>query len=224
MHNPASMPGGINYDRLYEFRFRDVDQSAKVAVWTEIARDLHERLGRPQRVLDPAAGSCEFINAVPAAERWAVDRVSFEGVETAPGINLVIADVMEAELPAGHFDGALVSNFLEHLPDPDAVADFLERLRGWMAPGGRVAILGPNIRYCADTYWDCADHWVGLTHVAIEEHLYAAGFTPRATHAKYLPYSFRGILPASAGLTRVYLRTPLAWRLLGKQFLVIAER
>jgi len=214
----------INYERLYEYRFRDVDQTAKVAVWSEIARFVHEQLGRPSRVLDPAAGTCEFINAVPAAERWAIDRVSFDGVRTAPGTKLVISDVMDADLPADYFDGAFVSNFLEHLPTPDSIAAFLERMHGWMSPGGKIAILGPNIRYCPDVYWDCADHWLGLTHVAIEEHLYAAGFKPRVTHPRFLPYSFRGGLPASAKLTNLYLRTPAAWRVLGKQFLVIAER
>lgn len=218
------MPAGINYERLYDYRFRDVDGSAKAAVWSEIAGFVHERLGRPARVLDPAAGTCEFINAVPAAERWAVDRVSFDGVQTAPGTKLVISDVMAAELPADYFDGAFVSNFLEHLTTPDAVADFLARMHGWMSPGGSIAILGPNYRYCSDVYWDCADHWLALTHVAIEEHLYAAGFAVRETHPRFLPYSFRGGLPASPRLTNLYLRTPAAWRVLGKQFLVIAER
>ena len=218
------MPTTINYERLYEYRFRDVDQDARAEVWSEIASFVHERLGRPARVLDPAAGTCEFINAVPAAERWAIDRVSFDGVRTAPGTNLVISDVMDADLPSGHFDGAFVSNFLEHLPTPDAIAAFLERMHGWMTPGGSIAILGPNYRYCSDVYWDCADHWLALTHVAIEEHLYSAGFTLRETHPRFLPYSFRGVLPASARLTGLYLRTPLAWRMLGKQFLVIADR
>ena len=214
----------INYERLYEYRFRDVDQAAKARVWSEIAVFIHEQLGRPARMLDPAAGSCEFINAVPSAERWAVDRMSFEGVDTAPGTKLVVSDIMDAELPADYFDGALVSNFLEHLETPDAVGALLGRMHGWMAPGGRIAIVGPNIRYCADSYWDCADHWLGLSHVAIEEHLYAAGFEPIVTHPRFLPFSFRSILPHSPRLTAAYLRTPAAWRLLGKQFLVIAER
>jgi hypothetical protein len=214
----------INYERLYEYRFRNVDPAGKVAVWTEVARYLHEQLGRPEKVLDPAAGSCEFINAVPAGERWAVDRKSFDGIDTAPGTRLVVSDIMEAGLPADYFDGALVSNFLEHLPTPDAVGAFLARMHGWMAPGGSIAVLGPNIRYCSDSYWNCADHWLGLTHIAIEEHLYAAGFKPRISHPRFLPFSFRGILPASGRLTRMYLNTPLAWRVLGKQFLVIADR
>lgn len=214
----------INFERLYEYRFRDVDDSAKVAVWAEIARFLHGVLGRPETVLDPAAGSCEFINAVPAKERWAVDRVAYEGVELAAGVRFVAADVFEADLPAAHFDGSLVSNFLEHLESPDAIGTFLERMLEWTAPGGRIAVMGPNYRYCSDVYWDCADHYLALTHVAIEEHLYAAGFEPVRTEPRFLPYSFRGLLPPSARATAAYLRAPAAWRLLGKQFLVIGER
>src|SRR6476469_4685996 len=128
--------------------------------------------------------------------------------------------IMAAELPGDHFDGVFASNFLEHLYDQEAIAAFLEKMNRAMEAGGRIAIMGPNYRYCAGEYWDCADHYVALTHVAIEEHLYAAGFEPERTIPRYLPYSFRGILPPSRKLTAVYLRTPLAWSLLGKQFLV----
>jgi SAM-dependent methyltransferase len=131
---------------------------------------------------------------------------------------------MEVELPAEHFDGVFVSNFLEHLHDQEAIAVFLEKMREAMTTGGRIAIMGPNYRYCSDEYWDCADHYVALTHVAIAEHLYAAGFEPERIFPRYLPYSFRGILPPSTALTRMYLRFRPAWKLLGKQFLVIGRR
>ncbi len=81
-------------------------------------------------------------------------------------------------------------------------------MHGAMEKGGRIAIMGPNYRYCSDEYWDCADHYVALTHMAIGEHLYAAGFEPIKTIPRYLPYSFRGILPPSPALTRMYLKTP----------------
>jgi hypothetical protein len=97
-------------------------------------------------------------------------------------------------------------------------------MRDRLAPGGRIAIMGPNFRYCAKEYFDCADHTVILTHVGVEEHLYAAGFDVEAVEPRFLPYSFRGRLPASAALTRRYLGLPLAWRLLGKQFLAIGRR
>jgi SAM-dependent methyltransferase len=213
----------INYQRLYAYRFRDVDQASREAVWREIARYVHARMGAPAVVLDPAAGRGEFISAVPAAERWSVDLVS-QGDLEGSGVKVIIADIMDAELPAGHFDGIFVSNFLEHLPDQNAVAALLARLNDAMRPGGRIAIMGPNFKYCARDYFDCADHTLVLSHVGLAEHLHAAGFEIEALYPKFLPYSFRGLLPPSPLMTRVYLRLPLAWKFLGKQFLAIARK
>ena len=217
---PAS---GINYERLYAYRFRDVDQASRQKVWNEIARYIHRRLGEPRSVLDPAAGRGEFITAVPADDRWGVDLVRQGDLESA-GVKMIIGDIMDVELPREHFDGVFLSNFLEHLPDQDSVGTVLAKLREAMQPGGRIAIMGPNFKYCARDYFDCADHTVILTHVAVAEHLNAAGFSVTAVVPRFLPYSFRGLLPPSPLLTRIYLRTPVLWRLLGKQFLVLARK
>ncbi len=214
---------GINFQRLYEYRFHGVDQAGREKVWREIARYVHGRMGAPRRVLDPAAGRGEFIVAVPAAERWGVDLVS-HGDAGLAGVKMIIADIMDADLPDDYFDGVFLSNFLEHLADQNAVADVLARLSRAMQPGGRIAIMGPNFKYCAKEYFDCADHTVILSHVAVAEHLYAAGFELAAVHPKFLPFSFRGVLPPSARLTKAYLGTPLLWQALGKQFLVIARK
>ncbi|HMD93231.1 MAG TPA: methyltransferase domain-containing protein [Trebonia sp.] len=219
----APSRGGINYERLYAYRFRHVDQDSRQAVWREIARYVHRRMGAPERMLDPAAGRGEFITAVPAAERWGVDLVG-HGVPESSGVKMIISDIMDAGLPDHYFDGVFMSNFLEHLPDQNAVAAVLAKLYAAMEPGGRIAVVGPNFRYCARTYFDCADHTVVLSHVAVAEHLYAAGFEVAAVSPRFLPYSFRGLLPPSPLLTRMYLRTPLAWRLLGKQFLVLGRK
>jgi len=214
---------GLNYERLYEYRFRDVDQASRQAVWREIARYLYARMGEPRCVLDPAAGRGEFITAVPAAERWGVDLVRQADLESA-GVKMIIADIMDADLPPDYFDGVFLSNFLEHLPDQNAVAVVLSRLLDAMRPGGRIAIMGPNFRYCAKDYFNCADHSVILTHVGVAEHVYAAGFDVTTVTPRFLPYSFRGLLPPSPRLTRTYLRVPVLWRLFGKQFLVIARK
>src|SRR5436305_3060025 len=102
----------MNYQRLYEYRFKDVDQSARVAVWREIASFVHAQLGRPERVLDPAAGRGEFINAVPARERWAVDQVAYAEGTYDPQVKSIVSDVLEADLPQDFFGGIFVSNFL----------------------------------------------------------------------------------------------------------------
>jgi hypothetical protein len=212
----------LNHERIYEYRFRGVDQQARDAVWSEIGPFVYRRLGSPDRVLDPAAGRCEFLNAIPARERWGVDL--HEHSWPHPGVKLVVGDALEVDLPEAYFGGIWISNFLEHLPDQDAVATFLARMHGRLEPGGRIAVMGPNFRYCAREYFDCADHNVILTHVGVEEHLYGAGFEIEDVNARFLPYSFRSRFPSSPALTRRYLATPLAWRLLGKQFLVVGRR
>jgi len=57
-----------------------------------------------------------------------------------------------------------VSNVLEHLPSQDAVGAALARIGESLAAGGRTdAVTGPNFRYCARGYFDCADHTLALT-------------------------------------------------------------
>jgi SAM-dependent methyltransferase len=213
----------INYERLYEYRFKDVDQASRQRVWQVIARDIYSRMGCPEVVLDPAAGRCEFINAIPARDRWMVDHVAAVS-DLDPSINAIQADIFETDLPLDYFDGVFVSNFLEHLPNQDAVGELLAKLHRSMQTGGRIAVMGPNWKYCAKEYFDCADHTLALSHIALEEHLYAAGFAIGSVRSRYLPYSFRGILPPSPWLTSAYLKLPMAQRILGKQFLLIATK
>jgi hypothetical protein len=214
----------MNYQRLYEYRFRDVAQDRRTVVWNAVADTLYRLLKRPVRVLDPAAGRCELINAVPSPERWAVDAIAYEEGAAAEGTRLIVSNIMDADLPARHFDGIFVSNFLEHLLSQESVAAFLEKMYDCTSPRGRIAIMGPNFRHCAREYFDFADHTVILTERGVEEHLYAAGFDVVAVHPRFLPYTFTGRIPSHPALVRAYLRLPLAWRLLGKQFLVIGER
>ena len=219
----AGGSGGLDYGRLYEFRFRDVEQRARQTVWNEIGPFVWKRMGCPHRVLDPAGGRGEFVNSIAADERWLVDLVDYPHRRTAPGVKVVIGDVLSLDLPRDYFDGIFVSNLLEHLPDPDAVAGFLARMRETLAPGGVLAIMGPNFKYCAREYFDCADHVLALTHVSVEEHLIAADFELQEIVPRFLPFSFRSRLPASAPLARLYLQIPLLWRVAGSQFLLLAR-
>jgi ubiquinone/menaquinone biosynthesis C-methylase UbiE len=212
----------VNYERLYEYRFRLVDQRARELVWREIARFIYEELGNPETILDPAAGRGEFVGSVPSRERWAIDRIPRDGADGT--IRWVVGDVLEAELPPSYFDAIFVSNFLEHLATQETVALFLAKMRRTLRPGGRIAVVGPNFKYCARDYFDFADHVLPLTHKAVIEHLHAAEYHILSAESRFLPYSFTGRLPASPGLARAYLRFKPAWRLLGRQFLVVAHR
>ncbi len=213
----------MNYERIYEFRFRGVDLAAKFKVWKQIAAYLYEKMGEPERILDPAAGYCEFINQVPSKEKWAVDMSPAVEKNAAPEVKAVVADIFAADLPKNHFDAVFMSNFLEHLPSAERIYDFLSGLKDILREGGLVCIVGPNFKYCSREYYDCADHLVPLTHIAVEELLYSAGYEIVESHGKFLPFSFRGLLPPSPTLTRIYLRMPFLWHVLGKQFLIIAR-
>ncbi len=212
----------LDYSRLYEYRFKDVDQHSRQIVWNEIAAFLWERMGRPRRVLDPAGGRGEFVNAVPAEECWLVDIVDYPERRTDPRVRIVIGNLFEIELPTAYFDGVFASNLLEHFHSPEEVGAFLDRMRATLAPGGVLALMGPNFKYCARDYFDCADHLLALTHVSVQEHLFAAGYRVQEVVPRFLPFSFRSRLPASGPLTRLYLRMPFLWPLQGKQFLVLA--
>jgi 2-polyprenyl-3-methyl-5-hydroxy-6-metoxy-1,4-benzoquinol methylase len=211
----------MNYERIYEYRFKDVDHEAKLRVWREISSWLYKRYGRPVTVLDPAAGMGEFIATIPASERWAVDQVD-HGLSILEGVNVQVALLADAQLPEAHFDLIFVSNLLEHLPSQEAVAELLGHFRSLVRPRGRIVVMGPNFRYCTTEYFDCADHVTPLTDRSTAEHLYGAGFRIEEVIPRFLPFSFRSKFPASPFLTRTYLRSPLAWRLLGRQFLISA--
>ena len=211
----------MDFERLYQFRFRDVDQYERRAVWSVIADDLFVRMGRPRVVLDPACGRGEFISSVPAKDRWAIDQMESVAELEHLGVHTIVSDMFAVDLPPKHFDAILLSNTLEHLMTYHDVQRCLKKMHAAIRPGGVVAVLGPNFKYCAKEYFDCADHVLALTEVSVEEHLFAAGFEIRSVLPRYLPYSFRGWLPPSERLTRFYLRSPWAFPLLGKQFLVI---
>lgn len=215
----------MDLDRIYAYRFRDVDHAKRRMVWGELALFLHERLKRPQVMLDPAAGMCEFINAAPAKEKWAVDlNEPFVRAHANKDLHIVIGDTRTADLPKDHFDAVFVSNFLEHLHTQEEVADFLAKLHSHLKPGGRIAVMGPNFKYVFREYFDFADHTVVLSELGVAEHLYGAGFEVEVIHPRFLPLSFRGGLPVNRFLVRAYLSMPWAWRFFGKQFLLIGRK
>lgn len=215
----------MDLDRIYAYRMHGVDALKREMVWKEIAQFMYRKLGNPQCIVDPAAGMCQFINNVPSPERWAVDMNGpFLQDHAREGVKQVVADTLKADLPKDHFDGVFVSNFLEHLNSQAEVAEFLAKMHGHMRKGGRIAIMGPNFKYAYKEYFDFADHTVILSELGVAEHLFGAGFEVEVVHPRFLPLSFRSGSMLSRSLVRAFLAMPWAWRLFGKQFLLIARK
>ncbi|MFN8238755.1 MAG: methyltransferase domain-containing protein [Chitinophagales bacterium] len=217
----------MNHNRIYEYRFANVDMQKKNVVWKEIAHFLYNtHLNKPQKTLDPAGGLCEFINHVPSSERWTIDLSDEVKKFAAPDIKTIIGNNLEVELPENYFDGVFISNFLEHLNSQFEVADFLERMFKTLKSKGRIVIMGPNFRYTYKDYFNFADHTVILTELGVAEHLYGAGFNIVKNYPQFLPLSFRskGFLPVNSFIIKTYLNMPFAWKFLGEQFLLVAEK
>lgn len=129
-------------------------------------------------------------------------------------------------MPSNYFDAVFISNFLEHLDSQEDVARLIKRMFDSIKVGGKIVIMGPNFKYAYKEYFDFADHKVILTELGVAEHLIGAGFHLVKIIPRFLPLSFRsgGFLPVTKFTVNSYLHFPLAWRFLGKQFLVVAEK
>src|SRR5690348_2972066 len=101
----------MNYERIYQYRFQGVDVKKKNLTWNEIACFVYKKMRAPEKIIDPAAGMCEFINMVPSKEKWAVD-MNKEFVEkwAAKDVKIVVGDNLTVDLPKNYFDGIFISN------------------------------------------------------------------------------------------------------------------
>ena len=218
------MTTDVDLDRIYDHRFGDADARVKDTIWREIAAYLQRWVPSDARVLDVACDLGYFVRHIRAGERWATD-IRDVASSLGPDVRFVQVDglALTGALPRAYFDVVFVSNYLEHLANPDAVIAQLREIRSVLKTAGRLIVLQPNIRYVGAAYWDFIDHRVALTERSLVEAANAAGFEVETLIPRFLPYTTKSRLPRSGWLVRTYLRLPVAWRLLGKQTLLVAR-
>jgi SAM-dependent methyltransferase len=211
--------------RLYGDRFAGLS-AYRNAVWQRLCRDYFSRwIPASATVLDLGAGHCEFVNNVTAARKYALD-LNPDAKEAANAdVTLLLHDCTTPwPIEADHIDVVFTSNFLEHLPDKDAILDALHQAHRVLRPGGKIIAMGPNARKVGGKYWDFFDHHVALTERSLAEAFESAGFHVTTCVGQFLPYTMSGGRPKPVGLVTLYLKMPWAWKILGQQFLVVAER
>jgi SAM-dependent methyltransferase len=220
------MDNASELEELYQQRFRQEDLAPKHAIWKVLCRDFFQKFIRPtDRVVDIGAGYCEFINNIQARDKIAVDLNPEVKRFAAPDVRVINAPCTAIkEIEASSVDAVFMSNFLEHLPSKAMVLDTFREAWRILSPGGKIIVLQPNIRFLPGEYWDFFDHHTPLTDRSLVEGLRLAGFEPTVVLPKFLPYTTKSRLPKSTIFVRLYLRVPLAWRILGKQAFVVAEK
>ena len=176
-------------------------------------------------VLDLGAGWGEFTRNVTAREKYAMDLNPDTGRRVEGFARFLQQDCSTPwPLPDGALDVVFTSNFLEHLPDKEAVDATLREAHRCLKPGGRIVCMGPNVRYVPGAYWDFWDHHIPITDASMAEALALQGFEVLERVARFLPYTMSGNRQTPLAFVRAYLRLPVAWPLFGKQFLVVAAK
>jgi SAM-dependent methyltransferase len=214
-------------DQLYRNRFPPDVVARRAAIWRILCRDwFAKHIPTSARVLEVAAGYCEFINNIPAAERVAIDLNPETRQHAAADVvvHLAAAESVAKVVPTSYFDTAFMSNFLEHCRSREHVLDVLRSVWSVLRPGGSLLILGPNFRYCLKQYFDYFDHYLPLTEKAVVEALQLTGFRVEIVQARTLPFTFRSRLPSWPWLVKLYLRLPIFWRLFGAQFFLVGRK
>lgn len=211
---------------LYRIRFAKEQLPRKNAIWKVISDNFLNRFVKSSdTVIDVACGYGEFINNICAGRKIAIDLNPDARTFLNPDIEFHQARASNLEaVVATRVDVLFTSNFLEHLPDKKALDEFLEQVKAVLKPGGKYIILGPNLRYLPGQYWDFYDHHLGLTHLSLCEALWLKGFAIELCIDRFLPFTTQGGLPTHPWLVWLYLKIPLIWKLLGKQFFIVARK
>jgi SAM-dependent methyltransferase len=210
---------------IYGQRFAG-NQLYRRKVWQVLTADFFQELiGPSAAVLDLGCGYGEFINQITAREKYGMDLNPDSARMLAGGIQFFHQDCSQPwPLPEHALDAVFTSNFFEHLPDKATLGRTIEQARRCLKPGGRLIALGPNIKYLPGAYWDFWDHYLSLTELSLSEGLRNRGFKIERCYERFLPYTMADGRQYPLGLLRLYLKLPLAWRLFGKQFLVVAVK
>ena len=212
-------------EAIYRKRFSG-SSAYRDRVWRVLVEEFFQRyVPGDASVLDLGCGHGEFINHVAARVKYGMDLNPASGRLLAREVRFLEQDCATPwPLPDGSLDVVFTSNFLEHLPDKPSLVDTFEQAGRCLRPGGSFVAVGPNIRCLPGAYWDFFDHQLPLTELSMCEGLQQHGFEIQVCRRRFLPYTMSDGREYPIALLRAYLALPVLWRLLGRQFLVVAVR
>ena len=218
-HSPADL------QRIYGKRF-SANLEYRRKIWRVLIERVFQRYAQPRAaVLDLGCGYGEFINQISCASKFAMDMNPDAPRHLDTNVKCLLQDCSARwPLEDSSLDLVFTSNFFEHLPDKPALGRTLDEIYRCLKPGGSLIAMGPNVKYLPGAYWDFWDHYLPLTELSVNEALETRRFEVKKCVARFLPYTMAKGPQFPLFFLRLYLAVPLAWRLFGKQFLVIATR
>ena len=211
--------------KIYHRRFvRTADYRNKV--WQVLTREFFSRWVKPDStVLDLGCGYGEFINNIQAVRKFAMDLNPDAISHLAKNIEFLHQDCSAPwPMAENSLDVVFTSNFFEHLPDKESLNRTLRQALRALKPGGRLIALGPNIKYLHGEYWDFYDHHVYLTETSLGEAMEVEGYEIDVIKPRFLPFTMVKAPEYPMFFVRLFIALPLLWKLLGRQFLVVARK
>jgi SAM-dependent methyltransferase len=222
---PRMKPNPAELEAIYSERF-DEHIAYRNNVWRVLISEFFNPYVEPNAiVLDLGCGYGEFINNVVCRQKYAMDLNPRAKNYLKEEVILLPQDCSAPwPLPDASLDLVFTSNFFEHLPSKEALSDALTQAARCLRPGKRLVAMGPNIRFVGGAYWNFYDHHLALTDISLVEAMRVHGLRIERVIPRFLPYTMVNRRPVPERLVRLYLKLPLMWRIMGAQFLVIAQK
>ena len=222
------MGSGKSREDIVQLQYRQRFSQAtdyRNALWSVLCRNFFQRyVCRESTLLDLGCGWGEFSNNIQARKKYAMDMNPDAAERLNDDVELFLQDC-STPWPLGDasLDIVFTSNFLEHLPQKLDVELTISEVKRCLKPGGVFIALGPNVRLLPGAYWDFWDHHVHISDRSLVELLAMKGFGITEQHAAFLPYTMSDGKQPNLLLVKLYLQFRFFWKLLGKQFLVVAR-
>lgn len=209
-------------DDAYHLTRFPPDPRRRVLWQTLVACVFQKQIPPEAVVLELGAGYGDFINAVKARRRLAVDRWPGMVAHLEAGVEGLVTSIASLEGVADDsVDYVFSSNCFEHVPQPDLLA-CLSQLRRKMKRGAMLSIVQPNFKCCFREYFDDYTHVTVYTADGLSGLLAANGFRIVRCVPRFLPLTLKSRLPVRPWLIRLYLMSP--FKPLAKQMLISAIR
>jgi SAM-dependent methyltransferase len=211
--------------KLYTTRFTG-QEDYRNRIWRLLTSEFFSRWVKPtDTVLDLGCGYGEFINNISAAKKYAMDLNPSTRNQVVPDVEFLEQDCsLPWPLPDNALDIVFTSNFFEHLPTKQVLLLTMMEGQRCLKPGGRLIAMGPNVKYLPGAYWDFFDHYLPLTELSISELMTLSGLQIEHSISRFLPYTMSMGRQPAPWKVRLYLRLPFAWKLFGRQFLVVGRK
>jgi SAM-dependent methyltransferase len=221
----VSAETSADLQRIYEARFAK-SAAYRKRVWKILVPQFFQQFIRSDAaVLDLGCGYGEFINEVRCGAKFAMDLNPDARGFLDPSIAFLEQDcTVQWQIAPASLDVVFTSNFFEHLPDKTALGRTLEQAHRCLRSGGHLIAMGPNIRFLPGAYWDFWDHYLPLTELSLGEGLANRGFEVVKSVDRFLPYTLVRQREYPDLCLQFYLKLPLVWRFLGRQFVVVAQK